>query len=225
MQLSQDPHFAAATVVVASATVPQRGGDLLELGALVLRYAGFGYVPVIGGVYCVPDPSADLATTVARSALAPEQVRGRPPGAIALAYLDAHLASPPYLVATHGPVLGQMIAAHADSCPVLAELTILDTARLARHVLPAADPRLEAWADRLDTSSLNSRVSASTRLTAALFMHAMREVLRRGDPADLDSLIQVAEFERAARSLLPRVAIAPAAPAHEGRLAWTPARA
>ena len=36
---------------------------------------------------------------------------------------------------------------------------------------------------------------------------------------------KVAEFERPARCSPPRVAGAPAAPAHEGRLAWTPARA
>lgn len=224
MTLSQDACFVDTTVLVVSATVPQRGSDLLELGALVLRYAGFRYIPVDGGVYCVPDPAAGLETTMARSGLHPELLRGRPPAAIALAYLDAHLVRPPYLVATHGPVLGEKIAAHRDCCPALAELTILDTARLARHAFPGADPRLEAWAARLDTRGLSERVDERTRLTTALFMHAMREVLRRGDLADLASLTRVAKFDQPARST-PRPTRGPADPAREGRLAWTPARA
>jgi hypothetical protein len=223
MQLSQDPHFAAATVVVAAAIPPRRGGDLLDVGALVLRYSGFGYLPVGGGVRCVPDPSVDLATTIARSGLAPEQVHDRPPGSIALAYLDAHLTRPPYLVATHGPVLGQMIAAHRDSCPVLAELTILDTARLARHAFPGADPRLERWAGRLDISVLTDRVGERTRLTAALFMQAMGEVLRRDDVADLASLLRIAALEPPQRSSAPLALPGPTTPLQDRRLAWTSA--
>lgn len=221
MTLSQDPHVVDATVLAVSATLPRRGSDLLELGALGLRFAGFGYVPVGGGMYCVPDPAASLETTTARSGLHPDLVRGRPPAAIAVAYLDAYLDCPPYLVATHGPVLGQMIAAHRDSCPVLAELTILDTARLVRHLFPGEDPRLEAWADRLDTGGLTDRVDERTRLTAALVMHTMHEVLRRGDPADLASLVHIAQLEQPAPRSAPRPASGPTAAERDRRLAWT----
>jgi hypothetical protein len=223
LPLPQDPQFADTTVLVVTASLPRRSSDLLELGALPLRYAGFGYVDTgERALRCVPDPSAALDTTIGRSGLRPDQVRGRPPAAIALAFLDAHLTRPPYLVATHGPVLGQMIAAHADSCPVLADLTILDTARLARHVYRGANLRLEQWADRLalDTSALTGQTSGETLLATALFMHLMHELLRDGNTGDLAWLLQIAQLERPRH---PGAALISGKGG--GRRAWTPARA
>lgn len=221
MQLSPDLNVADATVLAVSVTLPGLSGDLLELGAVGLRIAGFEYVPVGGAMRCVPDPGAGPETTSARSGLRPDLVRGRPPAAIALAFLDAYLARPPYLVATHGPVLGQMIAAHRDICPVLAELTILDTERLVRQLFPGQDPHLDAWADRLDTSGLTDRVDGRTRLTAALVMRTMSEALRRGGQADLVSLIHSAQPEQSTRRSAPRSASGPATGERGRRLAWT----
>ena len=225
-QLSQDPYFADTTVLVVSASAPQRAGDLLDLGALVLRYAGFGYVPTGDGLHCVPDPGARLDTTIERSSLRPEQVRGRPPAAVALAYLDAHLDRPPYLVATHGPLLGRLIAAHRDSCPVLGDLTILDIARLAHHLHPETGPRLERWAGHLDVSGLSTRPGERTRLAAALFMHLMRELLRREEPGDFAALIRIGELQRSDGSPPQRSPSGPATPStlHDRRLPWTPVR-
>jgi hypothetical protein len=226
-QLSQDPYFADTTVIVVTATAPRRAGELLDLGALVLRFAGFGHVPTGDGLHCVPDPGADLATTIQRSGLEPEQVRARPPAAIALAYLDARLTRQPYLVATHGPLLGRLIAAHLDSVPTLADLPILDTARLTRHLFPDASPRLEQWTGRLDTSGLSSRVGEQTRLATALFMHAMREVLRRQQPHDFTALLRIAGLQWP--QSLPLRGTAPELTARSAgqdrRLAWTPAKA
>ena len=222
MAAPEDPAFAAATMLVVAST-PPRPDTGAELGAVVLRYSGFGYMPV-SDLHCALDAHTDPATTLRRSGLRPDQVLGRPPAAVALAYLDSWLTRPPYLLVTHGPVLREQIETHRDSCPTLADLTLLDTGLLARHLHPGPHLRLNQWASRLGARPLAANTSLEARLVAGLFTRLMGELLRRPDPADLAALIQIAAppppDAPAARpaGALPR----PSSAARERNAAWTP---
>lgn len=184
--LTSDPTVTGATLVALAASRSPGGG--FAVAADVRRFAGWEFYRV-ATLHCeVPGGAAEHQLAHA-SGLSAEQIGGRTPAAVAMAYLDAHLAQSPYLLAAHqaGP-LASLIAGCAQQCPTLAAARLLDTAELARQLRGTpAEVGLEAYAEQfhIPCASL-AAVADRAALTAQLFTSLARQEVPTGsDPTGL----------------------------------------
>jgi hypothetical protein len=177
--LTRDREVTAATLVALAAT--RSPGGRFAIAADVRRFAGWHYYRV-ATLHCEVPADADERSVLRGSGLAADQVRGRSPAAVALAYLDAHLACPPYLLVAHqAGALGSLIRSHAEVCPGLAAARLVDCAELAGHLrgVPSTVP-LESYAEefavpRSALTHLPRRAELSALLFAALARQEQRE--------------------------------------------------
>jgi hypothetical protein len=185
--LTADPAVTGATLV-ALATSGLAGGGF-AVAADVLRFAGWEYYRVAALRCEVPGGTREHQVSRG-SGLGIERIRGWSPAAVALAYLDAHLTHPPYLLLAHqaGP-LASLIARFAEQCPALAACALLDTAELARQLRgAAAGLPLESYAEQFQISRASlTEVRARAELTAKVFAGLARQEPPTG--ADLAGLV------------------------------------
>ncbi|MDH6710485.1 DNA polymerase-3 subunit epsilon [Kitasatospora sp. MAA19] len=141
-RLMQDPRFLDTTFVVIdfeALTPTGRAAEPVEVAALALRADG-GRLVEIGRFEELIRPPADVPVTpmdTAQTGLTAAMLATAAPASAVMARLDAHLSAPPYrLVAHHAPTEAGLIAHQGDHCPVLAGTPLLDTVRMAKHVLP-----------------------------------------------------------------------------------------
>ncbi|HTJ67930.1 MAG TPA: hypothetical protein VL551_10405 [Actinospica sp.] len=184
--LTSDPTVTGATLVALAASRSPGGG--FAVAADVRRFAGWEFYRV-ATLHCEVPGAATEHQVVRASALTVEQIRGRTPAAVAMAYLDAHLTQPPYLLATHqaGP-LASLIAGCAKQCPALAAARLLDTAELARQLRGTpAQVGLEAYAEQFHVPRASlATVADRAGLTAQLFTSLARQEPPTGaDPTGL----------------------------------------
>lgn len=181
--LTRDPAVTEATIVALTAS--RLPGSGFTIAADVRRFAGWDFYRV-STLHCEVPGGAHEHRLIHGSGLRPEQIRGRTPSAVALKYLDAHLARPPYLLLAHqaGPLVS-LIAQYGEHCPALAAAAILDTAELVRQVrgTPASVP-LDAYAEQfqIPRSSLTP-VTARAALTARVFTSLARQEQANADLA------------------------------------------
>lgn len=184
--LTSDPTVTGATLVALAASRSPGGG--FAVAADVRRFAGWEFYRV-ATLRCEVPGGASVQQLAHASGLSAEQIKGRSPAAVAMAFVDAHLAQPPYLLAAHqaGP-LASLIANCAQQCPALAAARLLDTAELARQLRGTpAQVGLEAYAEqfRMPRPSL-ATVAGRAALTAQLFTSLTRQEPAQGtDPAML----------------------------------------
>lgn len=184
--LTSDPTLTGATLVALAASRSPGGG--FAVAADVRRFAGWEFYRV-ATLHCEVPGRATEHQLVRASGLGAEQVRGRTPPAVAMAYLDAHLTQPPYLLVAHqaGP-LASLIAGCAQRCPALGAAQLLDTAELARQLRGTlAEVGLAAYAEQFQVPrTALAAVADHAALTAQLFTSLARQEPPPGvDPIEL----------------------------------------
>jgi len=177
--LTRDRELTAATLIALAATGSPGAG--FAIAADVRRFAGWDYYRV-STLRCEVPAGAAEHRVLTGSGLVAERIHGRSPAAVALAYLDAHLVCPPYLLVAHqAGALGSLIRHHAEACPRLAAASLVDSAELAGRLrgVPATVP-LDSYAQefalqRPALADLSRRAELTAMLFAALARQDQRE--------------------------------------------------
>jgi DNA polymerase-3 subunit epsilon len=136
-----DPAFLATTYAVIdfeALTPAGRPPEPVEVAAVALRPAPNGWMET-GRFEALMRPPDDVPVTWIDTGqgLSAALLRAQPPQSRVMAALDARLADPPYrLVAHSAHTEATLIAGKREHCPVLAEIPLLCTVRLARIAYP-----------------------------------------------------------------------------------------
>jgi len=187
--------LAAVTVLAVALDVPGEGSaHRIELAAVAMRHTGAGYVER-GRSRCLLHAGMSAALVAERCRLPIDQVHDRRPAAVALSMLERYLTAPPYLLVAHHPgQLTSLIDRHRGQCPTLATTPVLDTARLARHLLPvppAHSVRDLAAALAIPRPYGASLTAEDVALTAAAYQVLLAAALSRHPALDLPTLLSL----------------------------------
>lgn len=190
-----EPGLAAVTVLAVAIDAPQDGSaHRVELAAVALRHTGAGYAER-GRLRCLLHAGMPAALIAEHCRLPVDQVYGRAPAAVALSVLERHLTAPPYLVvAHHAGQLTKLITRHLGECPTLAATPVLDTAHLARQLLPA--PHAQSACDlagalEIPRPQAASRTTQDAALIAAAYPMLIAAAVRRQPLLDLPALLRL----------------------------------
>jgi hypothetical protein len=213
--LTHDLAHSGATFVVVTTTAPVAPHETFALAAVAVRIADTGFERV-GRLHCAVNPAARVGLVLERSGLRPDQIEERAPAEVALAYLDARLTRPPYVVLAYGPLPGRQITAHHASCLVLAALPRLDIQRLERHL------RGHDWSPALERARPDPAAQApaprEAEFVAGLFEHLVLAAAAHTGIADLPGLLEVARDHPAAAPMPDRPTASLGAPRPTGAM-------
>jgi DNA polymerase-3 subunit epsilon len=187
------PGLAAVTVLAVALDTPGKGSaHRIEFATVVLRHTGAGYAER-GRLRCLLHAGMPAALVAEHCRLPLAHVHDRTPATVALSMLERHLTAPPYLlVAHHAGQLSSLIDRHRDDCPTLAATPLLDTAGLARRLLPVPTThsvRDLAGALMIPRPHRASHTTEDAALTACVYQVLLAAALRRRPTLDLPTLL------------------------------------
>ncbi len=210
MKLINDPELAATSFVVLDFEGTTPAGyppEPIEVAAVGLQFRDgtwqqtARFQALIRPPAHAPVTPADTAQTGITGAM----VADRPAAGEVLGRLDARLANPPYLLVAHNaPTEAGMIYRYRGACPTLARIDLLDTVRLARHVLPglAFGYGLDALIGYfgIPRPANRHRAVPDVEATIAVFERLFTAACALSAPGNLRGLMNLAGYEaKAAR--------------------------
>lgn len=205
MKLTDDPELAATSFIVLDfeGTTPAgHSPEPIEVAAVGLRYREGAWLRT-ARFEALMRPPAHAPVTLADTAqtgITAAMVASQPPADYVLGRLEARLTSPPYLLVAHNaPTEAGMIYRYRGACPTLSRIDLLDTVRLARHVLPglAFGYSLDALIRHFGIPRPASRHRAmpDVEATIAVFERLFAAACSLSEPHNLRGLMNLAGYE------------------------------
>lgn len=204
-RMTDDPELAATTFIVLDfeGTTPTgRPPEPIEVAAVGLRYreGSWQLTARFEALMRPPVHAPVTAFDIVQTGITAQMVADQPSAAEVLARLDTRLTCPPYLLVAHNaPTEAGMVYRYRDACPTLASTHLLDTVRLARHVLPGLPHGygLDALLRHLAIPRPKNRHRAmpDVEATIAVFCRLIDEACSLGEPSSVQGLMSLAGYQ------------------------------